>query len=119
MTDLIGRRELTAAVAMIVRFAGSGVPTDQFMRFAGLDPEEMRKMAREAAEEEFMTIPGLPPGVPAEGRLRRLPLSASQRETVKQALEEGWLSALQAGVSLGRVLEDQDPKVRGRGTGDG
>jgi hypothetical protein len=106
MAKLAGMAELTAAMEGLVGLRAKGVAIDDFMRYIGLDPDQVRQAADEAAQEEFDVLPGMPPAVGATGRLRRLGLSARQRATVKEALSDTYLLAIQLGITLERARTD-------------
>lgn len=114
--ELMGGEEIGLALQGIVGLIAQGIPPTAFLRHIGLDPEAVATYAREAAEEEFATLPGMPPGMDATGRLRKLNLSANQRAKVKEALEETAIVALQLGASLELArLRDTIAKQEGDG----
>lgn len=98
---LAGVDEIQGATEDLLALAGEGiVGNGDLARHLGLDIDALRQLSTEAAEEEFMVLPGLPSGVPSEGRLRNL--SANQRAAVKEALRETYVIALETGVQLER-----------------
>lgn len=101
MSDLAGKKEIYTIMRGMVRLAADGVPMDDWLRHLGFDAEAVREIAAEAADEEFVTLPGLPPEVRATGRLRSL--SASHRQLAKDALVDTFIVAIQVGVALERV----------------
>lgn len=105
MTELAGHAEIMQAAAGLVDLASHGVASDDFVRHLGMDPVAVVAFARAIAEEEFDTIPGLPTGIDATGRLRKLKLSANQRKVVKEALTETWIVGLEIGAVLMRARQ--------------
>lgn len=99
--DLLGFPAITAALVGTVELAAKGVAARDFHRFLGYEHDGVRQAAVEAADEEWATLPGMPVGVSAEGRLRKLrALSRSQREAVHEALVDTFELAFYTAVVL-------------------
>ena len=96
--ELAGMDELTLVMEGILGLAARGTKPSDYQRFLGVDPDALKQAASEAADEEFDTLPGLPSGVPAGGRLRKL--SANQRALVKEALTDTYALAFMTGATL-------------------
>lgn len=76
------------------------VGDDKFLELRGLDADVLWELACESVDEEF---------APVTGRLRRVSLSASGRQAVRQALHESLLGGIEIGLDLGARF---DPRRR-------
>lgn len=99
---LAGKPQIVAVTAGMLSLASRGLDWEQFIIGLSLDPLGLQEIARETAEEEFETMPGLPPGVPARGRLAGR-FSESQGKLIRKSLVETYILALQTGVVLERT----------------
>jgi hypothetical protein len=100
---LIGFKEIFEVLKGITSLYIAGADHAEYLASIGLDAEGLYKAAEEAAAEEFSLLPALPTQLAAEGRLRALHLSANQRKVTKEALEDTFVVAFEAGVTAEKV----------------
>jgi hypothetical protein len=79
--------DLTHTLLGFVGMMQRGISHDSFVKYLGVEPEALAKVAEDAADEEFD---------PRGGRLRKL--SAQQRRDVHEALVETFAVAYKAGA---------------------
>ena len=79
----------------------SGKTSNEWLKDVGVDPDELRTAAEEAAEEEFarVEVGNLNP----EGRLMHLELSDFDKELVKEALVDTFEVGVILGIAIGRA----------------
>lgn len=97
---LVGFDEIQKAHERMMPAIAEGFTSDEYTRdVLGVDPPALHRASDEVAEEPFMLDRTAPAGL-KEGTLRRLGLSARQRQLVKKEISDTYFVAFQAAMQV-------------------